>query len=153
MNKSIQRALQLGAYSLVLASTACKHDDVETPARTDEPGEVALPMTESNDNAASTGESLNRQVANAVADLAERTGIAADAITVTEARTVNWGSGAIGCPKDGMNYTQAIVPGVLLLLEADGKVYRYHGHTRGKPFHCPDERAEAPAYGPGQEFM
>ena len=141
MNKRIQRALQLGVCSLVLTCAACKQNT------------AALPMTENNNNAASTGESLGQQVSAAVADLAERTGIATDAITVREARTVNWGSGAVGCPKEGMNYTQAIVPGVLLLLEADGKVYRYHGRTGSKPFHCPDDRAQAPAYGQGEEFM
>jgi len=153
MNKGIQHALQLGACGLVLACTACKQDNVEAPVETDGLGEAALPVTESDNNAASTGESLSRQVADAVADLADRAGIAADAIAVTEARTVNWGSGAVGCPKEGMNYTQAIVPGVLLLLEADGRIYRYHGRSGGKLFHCPDERAEAPAYGQGEEFM
>ena len=154
MNKSIQQALQLGACALVLTCSACKQDETITPANgTDGLGEVAMPMTESDNNGAATGESLSQQVADAVADLADRTGIAADAITVTEARAVNWGSGAVGCPKDDMSYTQAIVPGVLLLLEADGKVYRYHGRSKGAPFHCPDDRAEAPAYGQGEEFM
>lgn len=70
-----------------------------------------------------------------------------------EARSVNWGSSAVGCPEEGMNYTQQIVPGVLLLPDADGKIYRYHGRAGVRPFHCPDERAEAPAYGQGEEFM
>jgi hypothetical protein len=153
MNKSLQHALQLGACSLVLACTACKQGGTEAPTETNGLAEAALPMTESDDNAASTGEGLGQQVSAAVADLADSAGIATDAITVREARTVNWGSGAVGCPKEGMNYTQAIVPGVLLLLEADGKIYRYHGRSGGAPFYCPDDRAQAPAYGQGEEFM
>lgn len=101
----------------------------------------------------STGEMLTRQVAGAVAELAANTGIAEDKILVRQARLVNWGTGALGCPEDDKSYTQVIVPGVLVFLEADGQVYRYHGRRQGRLIRCPDERAEAPALGPGEEFM
>ena len=153
MNINIQQALQLSVCGLILTCGACRKDSVEPALVAGEPAEAALPVTKSDGIAASIGESLSQQVSAAVADLADRTGIAADAITVTAARTVNWGSSAIGCPREGMNYAQTIVPGILLLLEADDKLYRYHGRTGRKPFHCPDERAEAPAYGQGEEFM
>jgi len=154
MNERIQQALQLGVYGLVLACSACKQDEAKTPAvGTDGLGEVAMPVFDSDNNTASSGDNLDQKVSAAVADLSDRTGIAADAITVINASIVNWGSSAVGCPGEGMNYTQAIVPGVLLLLEAGGKIYRYHGGSNGELFHCPDDRAEAPAYGSGQEFM
>lgn len=153
MNKSTQKSLQLGACCLVLACAACKENAAPPVVKTDGLGEASPQMSESNNQTPSVGERLGQQVASAVADLADRTGIAADAITVTKASVVNWGSGAVGCPREGMNYTQAIVPGVLLLLEANGQIYRYHGRMGQKPFHCPDERAEAPAYGQGEEFM
>ena len=145
MKNYLRHALQLGIGSFVLASSACSQNIAEPVA------ETASPAIEN--KSASLGEDLDQKVATAVADLAVRISVADDAITVREARAVNWGSSAVGCPKDGMNYTQAIVPGVLLLLEADGKIYRYHGGNRGQLFYCPDDRAEAPAYGPGQEFM
>jgi hypothetical protein len=44
-----------------------------------------------------------------------------------------------------------MVPGILVLLEADGKIYRYHGQTDKSLFYCPDDRAQAPAFGPGEE--
>jgi len=112
-----------------------------------------MPVSESDNNIAFGSDDLDQKVSAAVADLSERTGIAADDITVTKASVVNWGSSAVGCPRVGMNYTQAIVPGVLLLLEAGGKTYRYHGDSKSTLFYCPDDRAEAPAYGSGQEFM
>ena len=153
MNERIQQALQLGVCGLVLTCSACKQDEAKIPAAgTDGPGEVTLPVSESDNNAKSRGDNLDQKVSAAVADLSDRTGIAADAITVTNASIVNWGSSAVGCPREGMNYTQAIVPGVLLLLEAGGKFYRYHGGSNSELFHCPDDRAEAPAYGSGQEF-
>ena len=154
MNKSIQQVLQLSALGLGLACGACKHDNAEAyAAEPGKSGNVADPMSENGNSDASIGDELSQKVSAAVADLSNRTGIAADAISVTTASFVNWGSAAVGCPREGMNYTQAIVPGVLVLLEADGIVYRYHGGSKGELFHCPTDRAEAPAYGSGQEFM
>jgi hypothetical protein len=142
---------QLGVYALVLTCTACGQQDAKPPAI--EMAGVGEPSPQMQDSASSIGESLTQQVSGAVADLAARTGIAADAIVVSEARIVQWGSGAIGCPREGMNYTQAIVPGVLVKLEAGGVSYRYHGRSETELVYCPDDRAEDPAYGPGEEFM
>jgi hypothetical protein len=154
MKKCIRQGIQLGVCALVLTCAACSQNDAEAPAdKTAGSAEPSRQAQESDMNNSSIGEILTQQVSGAVADLSARTGIAADAIVVSEARSVQWGSGAIGCPKEGMNYTQAIVPGVLLLLEADGTVYRYHGRTGKRLVYCPAERAEEPAYGPGQEFM
>ena len=154
MNKGIKQGIRLGMCGLVLIGAACSQD--ETAPSADEATPTSVPsqrLNENTTNASKDGKTLNQQVSDAVADLAVRNGIAADAITVSEARTVTWGSSALGCPQEGMNYTQAIVPGLLLFLEADGILYRYHGSTGRSLFYCPDERAVAPAYGPGQEIM
>ena len=136
---------QLSLCALVLTCAACSQQDAEPPA---------IPQMQGRDmDASSIGESLTQQVSGAVADLSARTGIAEGAIVVSEARVVQWGSGAVGCPRDGMNYTQAIVPGVLVILEADGVFYRYHGRSEADLIYCPAERAEEPAYGQGEEFM
>ena len=97
--------------------------------------------------------SMNQQITGATKDLADRIGVAVDVITVKDARSVQWGSGAMGCPKPGMNYTQALVPGIRLLLEANGTIYYYHGSTGKSLFYCPAERAKAPAFGQGEEVM
>jgi hypothetical protein len=154
MNKCIRQGIQLSMCALVLTCTACSQHDAEAPAdKTAGSAEPPRQVQENDRNNSSIGESLTQQVSDAVADLSARTGIAADAIVVSEARIVQWGSGAIGCPKEGMNYTQAIVPGVLVILEADGVFYRYHGRSEAKLVYCPNERAEEPAYGQGEEFM
>ncbi len=154
MNKSIKQSIQLGTCALVLSVMACSQEGAELST-----GEAAVsgdqvPQVQASDAKASAdGESLGQQVSGAIADLAARSGIAADAITVSEARTVTWGSSAVGCPKEGMSYTQAIVPGVLVTLKTEGVLYRYHGRLTTKLVYCPDERAQEPAYGPGKEFM
>jgi len=151
MNKSIQQALQLGVCGLVLTSAACERDTAEIldesePAATSEPA-MSEPTTTVG------GDWLTEQVATAVADVAARTGVDADSVTVTQASTVNWSDGSVGCPEEGRSFTQAIVPGILILLEADGEIYRYHGRDGGNVFHCPNDRARAPGFGPGKEFM
>jgi hypothetical protein len=89
--------------------------------------------------------SLNEQIKFAKEELAKRLGIDPETITLTGARQVNWRSGALGCPDQGMNYTQALVPGILILLNVDDKSFGYHAKSDGKPFYCPRGRVEAPA--------
>jgi hypothetical protein len=66
-------------------------------------------------------------VTAAVEDLAGRLGIEPDAVTVVEALAVTWPDGSLGCPQPGMMYTQVLVDGAFVLLEAGGKQYPYHG--------------------------
>lgn len=96
---------------------------------------------------------IDQQVSIARKGLATRLGVKPDEIFVAAARVVHWQSGAIGCPKPGMNYTMAIVPGVQILLKHDDVIYRYHAERHRHPFFCPADRAEAPAFGQGEEAM
>ena len=66
-------------------------------------------------------------VVAAVDDLAEHLGIESDAVTVLQAVAVTWPDGSLGCPAPGMMYTQALVDGTFVLLEAGGRQYQYHG--------------------------
>lgn len=78
------------------------------------------------------------------ADLTERTGLSADEIEVVRAEAVTWRDGSLGCPEPGMMYTQALVEGFLVILEADGEEHRYHAAQAGHFVHCPEDRAEEP---------
>lgn len=154
MKKCIKQGIQLGTFALVLTLAACSQDaEVLSDDEMALTGGQVTPTPLSDSKVMATGESPEQQVTGAITDLSTRTGIATEAIIVSQARTVIWGSSAVGCPKDGMSYTQAIVPGVLVMLEADVTVYRYHGRMDSKLFFCPDDRAQEPAYGPGEEFM
>ena len=66
-------------------------------------------------------------VVGAVDNLAEHLGIESDAVTVVQAVAVTWPDGSLGCPEPGMMYTQALVDGTFVLLEAGGVQYQYHG--------------------------
>ena len=88
--------------------------------------------------------SLDEAVEAARKDLAGRTGTAQENIEMIRAQTVTWANGALGCPEEGMMYTQALVEGYFILLRADGEDSAYHAGRDGKPFHCPSERSKEP---------
>ena len=67
----------------------------------------------------------------AIADAARQTGVDPSAITVTSAEPVVWPNGAMGCPEPGMMYTQALVPGYQIKLEAGGQTLDYHASESG----------------------
>lgn len=70
------------------------------------------------------GEDVNTEAA--VADLAARLSVDADAISVASVEAVSWPNGALGLPEPGMMYTQAIVPGHRVMLNALGRTFEYH---------------------------
>lgn len=98
------------------------------------------PMTESEPQAIS----LNEAVDAARKDLAERIDRSMQEVVIADARRVTWANGALGCPEEGMMYTQALVDGYYIRLQADGRDYDYHAGREGKPFYCPAERSRRP---------
>lgn len=145
--KSLARLTLVVAIGVPLV--ACKEQPPD-PAR---PGVAAGESagTVASDAAQNIG--IDHQLSLAKQDLAARLKIEVSDIEVETVRNVQWRSGAAGCPQPGMSYTMAIVPGVLIVLKANGEIYRYHGGVNLEPFYCPAERAEAPAYGMGEEAM
>ncbi len=82
----------------------------------------------------------------AVADLADRLGVDPASITVMLSEDVTWRNGSLGCPEPGMSYTQALVDGFRIVLEAEGREYAYHSGRGAPPFLCarPAEDATTP---------
>ena len=85
---------------------------------------------------------LESQIEFSRKDLSKRLGIEPVDIAVDAADLVSWRSGALGCPEPGMNYTQALVPGALIILAVGKEVHAYHAKLGGTPFYCPRERTE-----------
>ncbi len=105
--------------------------------------ETNQPMT-TDRSATMRSDALGREIEQATADLASRTGLDQSGIEVSVAEFVTWSNGSIGCPQPGMNYTMALVPGYRILLVASGRTYHYHGAREREPFYCPAERAGQP---------
>jgi hypothetical protein len=67
----------------------------------------------------------------AIADAALQTGMDPAAITVVSAQPKIWNDGSLGCPEPGQMYTQALVPGYQIVLDAGGKQLDYHASGNG----------------------
>lgn len=83
----------------------------------------------------------NPMLALAIGDLATRIGVSASAINVTSIDEVEWSNGSLGCPKPGLAYTQVIIPGYNIVLEAGGKAYNYHTDMRRQAILCENRPA------------
>jgi hypothetical protein len=59
-------------------------------------------------------------------DLAVRLGIPADEILLVSAEAIEWPDTSLGCPQEGMDYAQVVVPGYLIVLVAGSQTYEYH---------------------------
>lgn len=84
---------------------------------------------------------LPREVRRAVvADAAKRLGLAESAIVLTQAESVTWNDGSLGCPEPGRMYTQSLVPGYRVVAKtADGEL-AYHTDSRGQVVNCASSR-------------
>jgi hypothetical protein len=83
----------------------------------------------------------------ALDDAANRSTTARADIKVISGEAVTWPDGSLGCPKPGMLYTQALVGGYRIVLQAGDLVLNYHAAARGKPVFCPASRVTPPVPG------
>jgi len=59
-------------------------------------------------------------------DLAQKLGLATDAIQLVSVEMVEWSDTSLGCPQPGMMYAQVITPGFRVILAAKDRTYEYH---------------------------
>lgn len=64
-------------------------------------------------------------------------GVDRSEIEVVLAEAVTWSDGSIGCPEEGMMYTQALVPGYRVILEVAGEELAFHASESGEFSLCP----------------
>jgi hypothetical protein len=67
----------------------------------------------------------------AINTLSQELGISSDQIKVVKVESVEWPNGCLGVQKIGVMCTQQIVPGFLIILEANGKQYEFHTNRDG----------------------
>ena len=79
------------------------------------------------------------------ADAAQRAGVALDQVKVLTVESVTWSDGSLGCPEPGMMYTQALVRGYRVRVDAAGTILLYHAGTQNTFVHCPPDRAQEPS--------
>ena len=79
------------------------------------------------------------------ADAAQRAGVALDDVKVLTVESVTWPDGSLGCPEPGMMYTQALVQGYRIRVDAAGTPMSYHTGATSTFVFCPPERAQEPS--------
>ena len=79
---------------------------------------------------------VSRQTTEAIQDLSERLGIPSGEVQAVSEKRVTWRDGSLGCPKEGMMYTQALIEGTLIVLRVEGRDYQYHSGQGRAPFYC-----------------
>lgn len=101
-------------------------------------GETVPPPAASPTYPGSDQPELAEHAENAKQDLAQELDVPEEDLTIVLAERVTWRDGAIGCPEEGMSYTQALVEGYRIEIEHDGEPYFYHGEEGKPPFYCPN---------------
>ena len=71
-----------------------------------------------------------------LADAAALAGVDPGQVTVVSTEAVTWNNGSLGCPKPGVMYTQQIIEGYRVIVEAGGKRYDYRAGASGAPKRC-----------------
>jgi hypothetical protein len=135
--------LRLGARLSILAAVAflggCSSAEQNQEQATGQRGDGAATETGSGRAASAqstAAERLTELVEQSREDLASKVGVDAAAITVAEARHVVWPDGSAGCPAPGYDYMQMQTEGVLIRLNANGRIFQYHAGTAGPAVHC-----------------
>ena len=75
-------------------------------------------------------------IEKAKTDLAQRLSVSVDDIAVLQAETVTWPDSSLGCPQEGMLYTQVLTPGYLIRLQAGDREFEYHASRGTEVVYC-----------------
>lgn len=97
-----------------------------------------------------TGEAPVELLAAILADAAGRSGLETEVLVVIQDQAVVWPDGSLGCPKPGMMYTQALVDGFHILVQAGDAVLDYRAPSRGSFVLCESPLRALPAQTPSQ---
>jgi hypothetical protein len=122
---------------LAFAMAACAAGQGASPDETGTPA-ASRPIRSAPDlstvppsGAPTTGDVPAEILADLVADAAERTATGPDVVEVIQAEAVTWNDGSLGCPEPGMFYTQALVDGYHVILQAGDEELDYRVGAQG----------------------
>ena len=149
MRTPLRLAVVLTVVLMATSACALSGDGAESPSPTPTPPGTSSPPAGGTASPAlpGTGAALpddirtRPTVAAAIEDTATRENVPADDVVVAAWSPVTWTDGSMGCPKEGMSYTQALVEGELLILRTDTGIFQYHARTDGPFSYCENPSA------------
>ena len=77
-------------------------------------------------------------------EAAKRANVPPQELVIVRAEAVVWNDGSLGCPEPGMAYTQALINGYWVIVEAAGKEYDFRVDRGGSFRLCPEGRGHPP---------
>ena len=80
-------------------------------------------------------------------EAARLAGVSVDEVGVVTATQVTWGDGSLGCPLPGEMYTQVLVPGYQIILQAGDQEYDFRASTEGDFRVCDQPGSRVPPAG------
>ena len=83
-----------------------------------------------------------RPILNEAAKLAN---VPPQQLVIVRAEAVVWNDGSLGCPEPGMGYTQALVNGYWVVINAAGRTYDFRAGRDGNFRLCPEGRGRPPS--------
>lgn len=129
----------LVAATVLLAACATATPGDSGPSATDDPRfSMPLPSLETvrSPGEQVTGEVPDSLLAEIVAAAAQDAGVDAGEVEVITAEAVTWNDGSLGCPEPDMVYTQALVPGYRVVVEAGPATLSFHAAEDGRFVAC-----------------
>jgi hypothetical protein len=57
-------------------------------------------------------------------------------VHVEQVEAHQWGDSSLGCPRPGLQYSQVVTDGYLIVVTAAGKTLEYHSDARGRVVLC-----------------
>jgi hypothetical protein len=101
--------------------------EAASPARSARPLATVAPS----ETVPVTGEVPADLLGGILADAIDRTGVPESEIEIARAEEMTWPDGALGCPEPGQVYTQALVDGFQVVVEAAGERLDYRATANG----------------------
>ena len=95
-------------------------------------GRVSIPPSGASEPDAVPDALLQQVIAAAASDA----GVDPADVVVVSTEAVTWNDGSLGCPKPGVMYTQQIIEGYRVIVEAGGDRYDYRAGSSGEPKRC-----------------
>ncbi len=123
------------AIVLLLAGCAPGGTPMNSPGSTPRPPQTGTPLPGASPSTGTETEVPPKRWAAIVGDLASR-GVPTDSVALVSSRSVTWNDGSLGCPAPGQSYTQALVPGMQVLVKVGGTQYDYRFGRSDTPKLC-----------------
>ena len=71
--------------------------------------------------------------------------VSREQLVIVRAQSVIWSDGSLGCPEPGMMYTQVLVNGYWVVIDAAGQKYDFRVDSRGNFRLCPPGQGHPPS--------